>query len=156
KPVNILNSKVFYELNTVINRKIKTLSYAGLGECNGADDLTINEVEQILEHPTMQCTSSEGLLHCISFYNSILLALYNGEHQDLLISNFVKRFNGGINVKLYRSKTNQRGLNNSDTQAETISLPSIKSIIADYKCYFIKHSVSAVTYFYLKLFNQDD
>ncbi|CAG8504121.1 3245_t:CDS:1, partial [Cetraspora pellucida] len=51
KSVNILNPKIFYKFNTVINGKIKTLSYAGLGKCNSADSLIINEVEQILEHP---------------------------------------------------------------------------------------------------------
>ncbi|CAG8720842.1 1698_t:CDS:2, partial [Cetraspora pellucida] len=117
KPINILNPKVFYDLNTVMNKKVKTLSAARLDECNRADGLTINEVEQILEHPTMQRTFSKSLLHY---------------------------------VRLYRSKTNQRGLDNRDEQAETISLPNVKIIIDDYEIYFTKHSATAVTNFYLK------
>ncbi|CAG8707891.1 13643_t:CDS:2, partial [Cetraspora pellucida] len=62
KPVDILNPKVFYDLNTIMNGKLKMLSLAGLGERNGADGLLITEVEQILAHPTMQRNYSEGLL----------------------------------------------------------------------------------------------
>ncbi|CAG8704158.1 2313_t:CDS:2, partial [Gigaspora rosea] len=49
------------------------------------------------------------------------------------------------------SKTNQRGLNDRDGQAETISLPNNKHIIDDYEFFFTKQSATAVSNFYLKL-----
>ncbi|CAG8750873.1 13153_t:CDS:2, partial [Cetraspora pellucida] len=43
KPVDILNPKVYFDLNQVINRKLKNLSAKGFGEKTGADGLTMNE-----------------------------------------------------------------------------------------------------------------
>ncbi|CAG8681223.1 18212_t:CDS:2 [Cetraspora pellucida] len=108
KPVEILNPKVYFDLNTIINGKLKNLSAKGLGE-----------------------------------------PLRGGEHLDLRIDNFVKRFDGEIDIKLYRLKMNQQGLGNYDGQAEVISLPNIKSIIDDYEFYFVKHPVTNMTNFYL-------
>ncbi|RIB09671.1 hypothetical protein C2G38_2208146 [Gigaspora rosea] len=71
------------------------------------------------------------------------------EHQGLRIDNFVKRINGGFGVKLYRLKTNQRGIGDYNGQAEVISLPNIKSIIDNYEFYFVKRLVTKVTNFYL-------
>ncbi|CAG8631366.1 23843_t:CDS:2, partial [Gigaspora rosea] len=48
------------------------------------------------------------------------------------------------------SKTNQRGLNDRDGQAETISLPNNKHIIDDYEFFFTKRHATAVSNFYLK------
>ncbi|CAG8731018.1 9254_t:CDS:2, partial [Cetraspora pellucida] len=62
KPVDILNPKVYFDLNQVVNRKLKTFSAIGLGEKNRADELTLNEVNQNFEHPIMQKNTSEGLL----------------------------------------------------------------------------------------------
>ncbi|RIB15501.1 hypothetical protein C2G38_2192216 [Gigaspora rosea] len=90
KPVDILNPKVYFELNEVINRKLKNLTAKGLGEHVGADGLMLKEVKQILDYPTMQHDIPEGL------------------------------FDSGLDVKLFRSKTNQRDLNNPDTQAEEL------------------------------------
>ncbi|CAG8665505.1 14007_t:CDS:2, partial [Cetraspora pellucida] len=59
-------------------------------------------------------------------------------------------FDGGIDVRLYKSKTNQRGLDNRDGQAEMISLPNVKTIIDNYEIYFTKRPATAVTNFYLK------
>ncbi|CAG8796428.1 12628_t:CDS:2, partial [Cetraspora pellucida] len=82
--------------------------------------------------------------------------LRGGEHQDLKIDNFVKRVDGGIDVKLFRSKTNQRGLNDRDGQAEMISLPNNKQIIDDYEFYFTKRPATAVNNFYLKPCTSND
>ena len=90
KPVEILNPKVYFDLNATVNGKLKNLTAKGLGERAGSDGLTLQEVEQILSHHTMQCNNPEGLLRRIFFYNSILLALRGGEHHDLRIDNFVK------------------------------------------------------------------
>lgn len=136
--VDILNLKVFYDLSTIVNEKLKILSLAGLGEHNGANGLMITEVEQILVHPIMQHNSPEELLRHVVFYNAILLALRGGEHQDLKISNFVKRFDGGLDVKLYRSKTNQRGLNDHDGQAEMISYLTISILLMIMSFFFTK------------------
>ena len=53
KPIDLLNPKVFSEFNAVVNGKIKQLFARGLGERNGADALTLNEVDLILVYPTM-------------------------------------------------------------------------------------------------------
>ncbi|CAG8824356.1 30532_t:CDS:1, partial [Racocetra persica] len=82
--------------------------------------------------------------------------LYGRKHQDLKVNNFVKRYDGGINIKLFRSKINQRGLSNNNAQAETISLPNIKEIIDDYELYFTKYSATAIVNFYLKLYTAND
>ncbi|CAG8664263.1 18038_t:CDS:2, partial [Cetraspora pellucida] len=92
KPVDILNSKVYFDLNQVINKKLKTLSVIRLGKKNRADGLMLNEVDQILEHSIMQRNTPEGLLQQVFFYNAILLALHRGEHYSFQINSFVKQF----------------------------------------------------------------
>ncbi|CAG8616263.1 13962_t:CDS:2, partial [Cetraspora pellucida] len=142
-------SSVYFDLNQVINEKVKDLSAQGLGKRVGADGLTLSEVEQILDHPMMQRNMPEGLLRRIFFYNATLLALCGGEHYTLQINSFIKRFDDDIDVKLFKSKTNQRGFENYNAQAEAISLPNIKSIVNDYEFYFVKHLMTTVTNFYL-------
>ncbi|CAG8555105.1 3680_t:CDS:2 [Cetraspora pellucida] len=78
KPVEILNPKVYFDLNTIINDELKNLLVKGLGKCVRLDRLTLQEVKQILSYHTIQCNNPEGLLQCIFFYNSILLALRGG------------------------------------------------------------------------------
>nr|CAG8479634.1 10354_t:CDS:2 [Entrophospora candida] len=111
-----------------------------------SDGLTLQEVRMILS----QKTTPEGFSRHIFFYNSILLALRGGEHRTLKINNFLKRCDGGIDIQLFKSKTNQRGLDNPEAQAEVISLPNIKDIINDYEFYFTKRSTTTPANFYLK------
>ncbi|CAG8640545.1 7690_t:CDS:2, partial [Cetraspora pellucida] len=85
---------IWHHLNEKSVLEKPSLSSVGLGKCNGADGLTINEVERILEYPTMQCIFSEGLLCQIFFYNVILLALHSGKHHNLRVNNFVKKLDG--------------------------------------------------------------
>ncbi|CAG8520059.1 12910_t:CDS:2 [Cetraspora pellucida] len=85
KPVEILNPKIYFDLNIIVNDKLKNLSVKGLGKHARSDGLTLQEVKQILSHYTMQYDNPEELLQC----------------------SFVKWLNEGIDMKLYRSKTNQ-------------------------------------------------
>ncbi|CAG8702497.1 5087_t:CDS:2, partial [Cetraspora pellucida] len=43
KPVDILNPKVYFDLNQVVNGKLKNLSAKGFGEKTRANGLTMNE-----------------------------------------------------------------------------------------------------------------
>nr|CAG8575819.1 7771_t:CDS:2 [Entrophospora candida] len=140
----------FYLFNETLNGKLKTLTSKGLDEHNEADGLTLQEVRMILSHPSFQKTTPEGFSRHIFVYNSILLALRGGEHRTLKINNFLKRCDGGIDIQLFKSKTNQRGLDNPEAQAEVISLPNIKDIINDYEFYFTKRSTTTPANFYLK------
>ena len=44
-------------------------------------------------------------------YNAIILGLRGGKHSLIKANNFKKRKDGGFDVYIYRSKTNQWGLN---------------------------------------------
>ncbi|CAG8624522.1 15120_t:CDS:2 [Cetraspora pellucida] len=71
KPVDILNPKVYFDLNQVINEKLKTLTAKGLGEHVRADGLTLNEVEQILDYSTInnrnKFLSKANILNSVEF-----------------------------------------------------------------------------------------
>lgn len=62
KPVEILNPKMYFGLNTIVNGKLKILLAKGLDKHDRSDGLTLQKVEQILCHHTMQLDNLEGLL----------------------------------------------------------------------------------------------
>ncbi|KAF0495077.1 zinc finger mym-type protein 2-like [Gigaspora margarita] len=97
--------------------------------------------------------TTSGLLNRVFFYNAIFLALYGGEHYTIMVNHFKKRKNGSFDVFIYKSKTNQRGLNNFGS-ADKILIPADNpEVIADYEKYFSKWPVDADPGFYLHPIN---
>jgi hypothetical protein len=78
--------------------------------------------------------------------------LRGGEHFNLQLQNFIWRKDkyGGFDVIIYKSKTNQRGANNIESQGDKLYIPEIPSIIEMYENYFTKRPTQADPHFYLK------
>ncbi|CAI2198568.1 10386_t:CDS:2, partial [Funneliformis geosporum] len=85
----------------------------GLAEHTGSSDFTEKEILHIMNHPIMTDENPSGLL-----YQRILIILY-------------------------KSKTNQRGVDNIESQGEKLLIPEISKIIKMYEKYFAKRSTQA-------------
>ncbi|GES75658.1 zinc finger MYM-type protein 2-like [Rhizophagus clarus] len=129
KPINIMDKDQYYKLWQILNGKVKSLVSQGRGERNGADGFTEDDLLQILDHPAM-----------------------GGEHFNLQLQNFIRRKDkyGGFDVIIYKSKTNQHGANNIESQGDKLYIPEIPSIIEMYENYFTKRPTQADPHFYLK------
>jgi len=154
KHVNIFDNKIFTIFSETINGKIKYLTDFGLGESIGSDGLTVEETKQVLSHKLMDGSTPERLLHRVFFYNSTILGLRGGEHYLIMANDFKKRVDGGFDVYIYRSKTNQRGLNNHG-KADVLIIPNNEEIIYYYESYFAKRPVLADPEFYLQESNEE-
>jgi len=75
--------------------------------------------------------------------------LRGGEHFNLQFKNFLQK-NEGFEVILYKSKTNQRGADNIESQGEKLLIPKVPAITEMYKKYFNKRPAQASPHFYLK------
>jgi len=91
-----------------------------------SDALTVDEIIQILNHQKMDSSTPR-----IFFYNAVLLGLCGGEHSSLMIDDFKKRPDGGFDVWIFRSKTNQRVNTNHREKGEKLILPD-NSILVNY------------------------
>ncbi|GBC08275.1 hypothetical protein RclHR1_00800002 [Rhizophagus clarus] len=98
-----------YSVNSVLSGKVKFLTDLGHGEVKGADTFTDEEIQQILPHICMDGSTPARLLKRLFFFNACILGLCGSEHYLLNASSFKKRKDGGYDVIIYRSKTNQRG-----------------------------------------------
>jgi hypothetical protein len=154
KHINLYDSNIFTGFSETVNGKIKYLSDLGHGEVNGSDGLTAEEIKQILSHKLMDGSTPERLLYRVFFHNAIILGLRGGEHSYVMADDFKKRKDGGFDVYIYRSKTNQRGLNNRG-KADVLIIPNHKEIICDYETYFAKRPVLADPEFYLQETNEE-
>ncbi|CAG8759485.1 15263_t:CDS:2, partial [Racocetra fulgida] len=126
------------------------LSEKGYSETNGSDSLSIEEIQQILQHEATSKDTPDGLLNRVFFYNAIFIALQSDEHYTLMANHFQKRKNGGFDVFIYKSKTNQHGLKNLGS-ADKISISTENlEIIANYEKYFLKRLIDADPKFYLQ------
>ena len=156
RPQEITNKNVYSELHNAITGKVRILTDQGLGEIHGADAFTQEEIRSIINHSTMQTDSPRGLIRRVFWHNAFELALRGGEHYNLKIHQFKKRKDGGIDVIFYRSKCNQRSLNESNSKAEIISIPADNVIIQDYELYFNKRPPICEDAFYLQPCNYDE
>ncbi|GES88635.1 zinc finger MYM-type protein 2-like [Rhizophagus clarus] len=152
KPINIMDKDQHYKLWQILNGKVKSLVSQGREKRNGADGFTEDDLLQILDHPAMSGNDPASLLYRIFFFNAIFLGLRGGEHFNLQLQNFIRRKDkyGGFDVIIYKSKTNQRGANNIESQGDKLYIPEIPSIIEMYENYFTKRPTQADPYFYLK------
>ncbi|GES85691.1 zinc finger MYM-type protein 2-like [Rhizophagus clarus] len=152
KPINIMDKDQYYKLWQILNGKVKSLVSQGRGERNGADGFTEDDLLQIFDHPAMSGNDPASLLYRIFFFNAIFLGLRGGEHFNLQLQNFIRRKDkyGGFDVIIYKSKTNQRGANNIESQGDKLYIPEIPSIIETYENYFTKRPTQADPHFYLK------
>ncbi|POG76607.1 hypothetical protein GLOIN_2v1768727 [Rhizophagus irregularis DAOM 181602=DAOM 197198] len=152
KPINIMDKDQYYKLWQILNGKVKSLVSQGRGERNGADGFTEDDLLQILDHPAMSGNDPASLLYRIFFFNAIFLGLRGGEHFNLQLQNFIRRKDkyGGFDVIIYKSKTNQHGANNIESQGDKLYIPEIPSIIEMYENYFTKRPTQADPHFYLK------
>lgn len=103
----------------------------------------------------MDGSTPERLLRRVFFHNATILGLRDGEHSFITADDFKKRKDGGFDVYIYRSKTNQRGLNNHG-QADILVIPNHKEIIHDYESYFSRRPVLADPEFYLQEANDEE
>ncbi|RIB10749.1 hypothetical protein C2G38_2205292 [Gigaspora rosea] len=127
KGINIRDKQQFPTLNTLLNGKFKWLSAKGKGETKGTESLTVDECLHILKH---NCTSTDtpwGLFNRVFFFNALFFALRGGEHYFLEKDHFQKCQVGGYDIVIYKSKTNQRGIDNPG-QADQISIPNLEHI----------------------------
>ena|SRR6266540_3654369 len=106
-------------------------------------------------HPTMSGKNPTSLLYRIFFFNVILLGLRGGKHFNLQFHSFIRRKDkyNGFDVILYKSKINQRGADNIESQADKLYIPEIPDIIEMYETYFAKWPIQADSHFYLQLCN---
>ncbi|RIB21638.1 hypothetical protein C2G38_2175998 [Gigaspora rosea] len=107
KGINISDKQQFPTLNTLLNGKFKWLSAKGKGETKGSKSLTVDECLHILKH---NCTSPDtpwGLFNRVFFFNALFFALRGGEHYFLEKDHFQKRQDGGYDIVIYKSKSNQ-------------------------------------------------
>ncbi|RIA94140.1 hypothetical protein C1645_818525 [Glomus cerebriforme] len=131
KPINIMDKDQFYKLWQVFNGKVKNLANQGLGECNGSDDFTKEELLKIINHPAM---SDENPT-----------TLYVGKTN---IRGLILLF---INQKLIK-----RGANNIEFQADKLYILEIPSIIEIYENYFSKWPIQVDSHFYLQSCNNNE
>ncbi|GBB95050.1 hypothetical protein RclHR1_24670001 [Rhizophagus clarus] len=96
-----------------------------------------------------------NLLYRIFFFNAIFLGLRGGEHFNLQFQNFIRRKDkyDRFDDIIYKSKTNQHGANDIESQGDKLYIPEIPSIIEMYENYFAKCAIQADPHFYLKLYN---
>ncbi|GES80012.1 hypothetical protein GLOIN_2v1470960 [Rhizophagus clarus] len=120
----------------VENGKVKFLTDLGHGEVKGADTFTDEEIQQILPHICMDGSTPARLLKRLFFFNACILGLCGSEHYLLNASSFKKRKDGGYDVIIYRSKTNQRGFISNKGKADYLLLPNQPEIIEYYERYF--------------------
>ncbi|CAG8596643.1 3558_t:CDS:2 [Funneliformis mosseae] len=87
----------------------------------------------------------------IFFYNAIFLGLRGGEHYKLKFSHFHKKYDGGYDVNITRSKIKQGGIEDPNNGSDDkLQIPDHPSIIADYDLFFIKCPVDVKENFYLQ------
>ncbi|CAG8745981.1 12452_t:CDS:2, partial [Cetraspora pellucida] len=77
------------------------------------------------------------------------LSLHNEKHYTMTANQFYKRKDSSFDVFIYKSKTNQHGLNNLSSANKILISANNPKIIADYKKSFSKRSVDADLEFYL-------
>jgi hypothetical protein len=148
--VDLYDLSTFRSFIEVTSGKIKFLTDLGHGEVKGADAFTDGEIQQILSHICMDGSTPARLLRRLFFFNVCLLGLRGGEHHLLNASSFKKRDDGGYDVVIYRSKTNQRGFISNKGKADHLILPNQPEIIKDYERYFTMRPANCDNNFYLQ------
>ena len=98
----------------------------------------------------MDGSTPRRLLFRIFFYNAIILGLRGGEHSCLMTEDFKKRTDGGFDVWIFRSKTNQRANTNHRGKGEKLIIPNNSILIKDYDRYISLRPVNAEPNFYLQ------
>ncbi|CAG8550641.1 733_t:CDS:2, partial [Gigaspora rosea] len=119
KPVDLCNKKAFSSLWEILDGKTRDLTEKDYGKTNGSDSLSFEKIQYILKHEATSRNTPSGLLNRVFFYNAIL---FGGEHYTMMVNHFKKR-KDGFDVFIYKSKTNQHGLNNLGS-ANKILIPA--------------------------------
>ncbi|GBB86589.1 hypothetical protein RclHR1_00130030 [Rhizophagus clarus] len=157
RPVDLLDQKQFPDLHLILDGKLKELAELGKGVKNGSSPLTIEECQQILQSPILTQETPSGLLKRIFFYNALFLGLHGGEHYKLKFNHFQKRYDGGYDVNITRSKTKQGGIEDPNNgSGDKLRIPGHPSIIADYDLFFTKRPINAKENFYLQEITDED
>ncbi|GBC05859.1 hypothetical protein RclHR1_06480009 [Rhizophagus clarus] len=157
RPVDLLDQKQFPDLHLILDGKLKELAELGKGVKNGSSPLTIEECQQILQSPILTQETPSGLLKRIFFYNALFLGLRGGEHYKLKFNHFQKRYDGGYDVNITRSKTKQGGIEDPNNgSGDKLRIPGHPSIIADYDLFFTKRPINAKENFYLQEITDED
>ncbi|CAI2189022.1 9366_t:CDS:2, partial [Funneliformis geosporum] len=124
------DSSEYHVSSQVFKGKVKNLANQGLGECNGSEGFTEEELLMIIDHPTM-----------------------SGKNPTSLFFIHRKDKYKGFDVILYKSMTNQYSTNNIDSQGDKLYIPEISGITKTYEYYFTKQPTQADSHFYLKPYN---
>ncbi|GES97668.1 zinc finger MYM-type protein 2-like [Rhizophagus clarus] len=140
---------MFPDLHDVLHGKLRDLQEHGFGETLGSVAINSQQIHQILHHPKITTDNPEGLLYRVFFHLSIILAMQEGEHYQLKISQFKSDENGELKFFCYISKNNQRGI--QGRQAHIILIPAEDNgPYSDIQLYLSKHPPSADENFYLQ------
>ncbi|RHZ87868.1 hypothetical protein Glove_29g82 [Diversispora epigaea] len=145
--INLHDKYMFPDLINVLHGRMQDLQERGLGEVTGSLALNTEQVQQILQHPRMNCEEPENLLYRVFFLISILFAMRGGEHYNIKIDQF-KFDNCGLKFSRYTSKNNQRGLHNGS--AHIITIPADSGSYSDIKLYLSKRPICEESSFYLQ------
>ncbi|GES94698.1 zinc finger MYM-type protein 2-like [Rhizophagus clarus] len=108
--INLYDKYIFPDLHDVLHGKLRDLQEHDFGETLGSVAINSQQIHQILHHPKITTDNPEGLLYHVFFRLSIILAMREGEHYQLKISQFKSNENGGLKFFRYISKNNQRGI----------------------------------------------
>ncbi|GBC06785.1 hypothetical protein RclHR1_07040008 [Rhizophagus clarus] len=74
---------------------MKQLQLQGLGETAQADSLTRQEIQQILDHSTMNGEDNESLIRRVFFWISLLCGLRGGDAYKIEDRQLTRRKDGG-------------------------------------------------------------
>jgi len=154
-PIDLYNKDVVPRFCAIADGKLKALAEMGNAETHGSDALEDYEISMILNHHLIDNSTPERLIRRLFIHNAILLGLRGGEHYSLKANWFKKRLDGGYDVTIYRSKTNQRGLNDNKGVADTLVIPNSPQIIYDYDLYLSRRPMGADPEFYLQEFPEE-
>ncbi|RHZ68681.1 hypothetical protein Glove_294g31 [Diversispora epigaea] len=145
--INLHDKYMFPDLINVLHGRMRDLQERGLREVIGSLALNTEQVQQILQHPRMNCEEPENLLYRVFFLISILFAMRGGEHYNIKIDQF-KFDNCGLKFSRYTSKNNQRGPHNGS--AHIITIPANSRSYSDIKLYLSKRPICEESSFYLQ------
>jgi len=121
KPCKIWDQYSFPLAIKTLDGKMKQLQLQGLGETSQADSLTRQEIQQILDHLSMNGEDNESLIRRVFFWISLLCGLRGGDAYKIEDRQLTRRKDGGLNLEMFIEKNNQRGVRNRNKYGKSTS-----------------------------------
>ncbi|CAG8765146.1 3031_t:CDS:2, partial [Acaulospora morrowiae] len=107
--LNLLNKTDFPTINSTVDEILKKMKKLGIGAAKPYDRITDKELKLILNHNEMSPNNPTDLLHHVFLWICLLGCLQGGEHQTLLVEQFVDTDQGLLFKKFYQ-KNDQGGI----------------------------------------------